>query len=123
MMCLERFPLAFDIVEFGGVFRHPFGREPVLAFGQRGARRFTGMDRPIVQNDDDGFAGRSRLGAMKAIEPFEQRDEIGAALVCEVTTVSWRETKSSAPNMAIFCAWPGASTRKSAPLFAQARAR
>jgi PPOX class probable FMN-dependent enzyme len=44
-------------------------------------------------------------------------------LVCEVTTVSWRETKSSAPIMAIFCDWPGASTRKSAPRLAQARAR
>jgi len=80
MMGLEGFPIAFDVVEFGRIFRHPFGREPVLALDQRGARCFAGMDGPIVQNDGDGFARHSRLGAMDAIEPFEQGDEIGAVL-------------------------------------------
>jgi hypothetical protein len=44
------------------------------------------------------------------------RQELRTALhlVCEVTTVSWRETKSSAPIMTIFCDWPGSPRRNRA---------
>jgi hypothetical protein len=79
MMGFERFPIALDVVEFGRIFGHPFEREPVLALGQRIARRFAGVDGSIVQDDGDGFAHRSRLGAMDSIELFEQGYEIGTA--------------------------------------------
>ena len=129
MIGLEGFPIARDIVAFGRRVRDPFGREPKLAPGQRGARCFAGMDGRIVHNDGTRFGRRSRLGAMDVIEPFEQGDALRQELrtaprfCCEVTTVSFRETKSSALIMAIFCNWPGAGTRNSAPRFAHARAR
>ena len=44
-------------------------------------------------------------------------------LVGLVWTMSWRVTLSSDPSIATFLACPGAGTRKSAPDFAQARAR
>lgn len=79
MTGLDGFPIAFDVIEFGRIFGQPFGREPVLARRQRGARCLAGMDGTVVQCDDDGFARRSWLGAMDLIEPFEHGDEIGAA--------------------------------------------
>lgn len=33
---LEVVPAAFDIVQFGGIFRQPFDREPMRAGGKRG---------------------------------------------------------------------------------------
>ena len=39
--------------------------------------RVAGMDGPIVQNDGDGFARRSRLVAMDVSEPFARGDETG----------------------------------------------
>ncbi|HVS80120.1 MAG TPA: hypothetical protein VHE60_00130 [Pyrinomonadaceae bacterium] len=45
MMGFERFPVALDVVEFGRIFWQPFGREPVRALGQRGARGLAGVNR------------------------------------------------------------------------------
>ncbi|MGI8570106.1 MAG: hypothetical protein ACR2KT_14150 [Methylocella sp.] len=64
MTGLEGFPIAFDVVESGRIFLHPFGREPVHALGQRGARCFAGMDGAIVQNDGDGFAPSALLSGL-----------------------------------------------------------
>src|SRR5471030_3125654 len=85
MMALEGFPFAFDVVQFGGVFGQPLGPKPVLPRGERVTRGLAGMDRPVVDNDGDGFARGFRarlvdLGAVEAVEPFEQRDDIGTAL-------------------------------------------
>jgi hypothetical protein len=74
---------------------------------QASAARGALLDGRIVHNDGTRLARRSWLGAMDVIEPFEQgdtvRQELGTALrfCCEVTTVSFQETKSSAPIMAI----------------------
>jgi hypothetical protein len=48
---------------------------PVLALGQRGAALFCWYGRPIVQNDGDGFARHSRLGAMDVIEPSKTGED------------------------------------------------
>src|ERR1700730_8788903 len=68
-------------------------------------------------------ARHSRLGAMDAIEPFEQGDEIGAAFGLRGHDSELAGNEVERAHLAIFCDWPGASTRKSAPRFAQARAR
>ena len=44
-------------------------------------------------------------------------------LVALVLTISLRAATSRTPNIAVLRDWPGASTRRSAPRLAQARAR
>ena len=38
MVCLEVVPDAFDIVQFGRIFRQPFDSEPMRSGGKRGTR-------------------------------------------------------------------------------------
>ena len=78
-LAFEVFPAALDVVEFGGVFGEPFGRQPMATLGERGQRRLAGVNRPVVEDDPDGLAGFSRSGAVTAVEPFEKRHDIGAA--------------------------------------------
>ena len=84
MMGLKVFPIAFDVVEFGRIFRQPSGREPVLALDQRGARCFAGMDGPIVQNDGDGFARHPRLGPWMRSSRSSRAMKSALCLVCEI---------------------------------------
>jgi len=66
----------------------PFGREPVFAFGQRGARRRAGVNGSVVQNDSDGFARGSGLGPWIRSSRSSRAMKSALRLVCEVTTVS-----------------------------------
>ena len=78
-LTLEVFPTALDVVEFGGVFGEPFRRKPVAAVDEGGQRRLAGVNWPVVEDDPDGLAGFSRLGAVKPVEPFEKRYDVGAS--------------------------------------------
>jgi hypothetical protein len=77
LMLLEVAPASFDVVQFGGVFRQPFEGEPG-ALGERLCGQLAGVDRPVVENRDQGpgaFGGA--LGGAKLIE---QGNEVGGAL-------------------------------------------
>ena len=47
-------PDGFDVVEFGRIFGQPLNSKPMVAGGQRGPGRLAGMDRAVVEHDDDG---------------------------------------------------------------------
>ena len=66
MVCLEIVPDAFDIVQFGRIFRHPFDSEPMRPGGERGTRHLAGMDRPVVPEENWGMYGQQvQLVAMQ----------------------------------------------------------
>ena len=123
MMGFERFPIALDIVEFGRIFGPPLGVSQCLrSAGAAGVALLAWMG-PLSRTMVTGLHAAPGLGPWIRSSCSSRAMKSALHLVCEVTTVSWRETKSRAPIMAIFCDWPGASTRKSAPRFAQVRAR
>src|SRR3954447_19391575 len=68
LMLLEVAPASFDVVQFGGVFRQPFEGEPG-ALGERLCGQLAGVDRPVVENRDQGsgsFGGA--VGGAKLVE-------------------------------------------------------
>ena len=84
IMGFEVAPDGFDVVEFGRVFGQPLDAQPMGARREGGLGRLAGMDRAVVEHDDDGslaLAGfGAGLGAIVMIEFFQKGDEVGAAL-------------------------------------------
>ena len=120
LMLLEVAPASFDIIQLGGVFRQPFEGEPG-ALGERLCGQLAGVDRPGVENRDQGPG--SFGGAVSGAELVEQGEKSVERLVALVCTSRCRRTGSKAPSIARFFAWPGAWMRNSAPRWAQQRAR
>ena len=79
MMSLKVAPDELDIVEFGRVFRQPFGGEPVCAGGQGGKRAFAGVDRTIVLDQHDWLGLSPGLRPIESVELLEMDDEIAAS--------------------------------------------
>ena len=77
LMLLEVAPASFNVVQFGGVLRQPFGGEPG-AFGERFCGQLAGVDWPVVEHHDQrpGAFG----GAVGGAELIEQVDKVGGAL-------------------------------------------
>ena len=80
MMRFEIVPDHFDVVEFGRVLGQPFDGEPVGTGREGSGCRPAHVDRPVVEHDDDGFHRQTRPRAIQAVERFQERHEIGAAL-------------------------------------------
>jgi hypothetical protein len=80
MMGFEITPDGLDVVEFGRVLGQPFDGEPMGAGVKGGDCGLADVDRPVVEHDDDRLDRKSWPRAIKAVEPFQQRNEIGAAL-------------------------------------------
>ena len=53
LMLLEVAPALLDVVQVGGIFRQPFEGEPG-ALGERLCGQLAGVDRPVVENRDQG---------------------------------------------------------------------
>src|SRR3954463_13685138 len=77
LMLLEVAPASFDVVQFGGVFRQPFEGEPG-ALGERLCGQLAGVDRPVVENRDQGSG--SFGGAVGGAKLVEQGDKVGGTL-------------------------------------------
>src|SRR5918912_889712 len=80
-MTLEVAPASLDVVEFGRVFRQPLDGQPRRARGERLGGGLAGVDRAVVEDQDDGsvrFAGLRRVGPL---ERAEQVDLAGAGLL------------------------------------------
>ena len=56
------------------------GAQPMGAGGERGLGRLAGMDRAVVEHDDDGSLALAGFGAVAMIEFLQKGDEVGAAL-------------------------------------------
>ena len=80
MVGFEIAPDGFDVVEFGRVLGQPFDGEPMGAGGKRGDAGLAHVDRAVVEHDDDRPDRQAWPRAIKAVEPPQQRNEIGAAL-------------------------------------------
>jgi hypothetical protein len=111
-----------DVVEFRRILRQPLDGEPVCAGGKRRHREFARVDRAIVLDEHHRLDGLAGSGAIKPVELLKVGDEVAAALG-RAGVVSAGVAWSSEPSIATFLACPGAGTRRSAPAFAQARAR
>src|ERR1700681_2194032 len=72
-------PGSLDIVEFRGIFRQPFDGQPTPR-GKRGARGLAGMDRAIVEHEDDGLVRLARARSVDRVEAAEKGDKVAAAL-------------------------------------------
>lgn len=123
MESLELGPDILDVVQFGGIFRKPLDPQPVVSSGERLAGRLAGVDRAIVEHDNDRLHSNTSLVAIETVQFLQEGDEVSAArgTTCMDDQLAPREVK--APIMATFVDIPGAGTRRSAPRFAQARAR
>ena len=65
---LQVAPDVFDVVQFGGVLRQPFDAQPGPGL-ERGARRLAGMDRAVVEDDDDRLRLPAGAWAVELVEP------------------------------------------------------
>src|SRR6202795_1486644 len=72
-------PGSLDVVEFGSVFRQPFDGQPI-ARGKCGPRGLAGMDRAVVEHEDDGFVGPAGAWPVDRVEAAEEGDEVAAEL-------------------------------------------
>ena len=80
MVGFEIAPDELDVVEFGRVLGQPFDGEPMGAGAKRGGGGLADVDRPVVEHHDDRRDRQAWPRAIKAVEPLQERDEIGAAL-------------------------------------------
>lgn len=123
MMDFEITPNAFDVIEFRGIFRKPLDGEPMGAGGERCPCGFARVDRTIIEHDDNRLRAGTGLEAVEPVKDFQKYDEVSATFGCRGRYNQFALAQSNAPIMATFFDWPGASMRRSAPRFAQARAR
>src|SRR5689334_23288189 len=77
LMLFEVAPASFDVVQFGGIFRQPFGGEP-RARSKRLCCQLAGMDRPVIENRDQRPSAFG--GAVGGAELVEQLDKVGGSL-------------------------------------------
>jgi len=76
-MLLEVTPASLDVVQLGGVFRQPFEGEPG-ACGERAGCQLAGVDRPVVENRDQGPGAFG--GAVGGAKLVEQGNKVGGTL-------------------------------------------
>src|SRR6202163_1684033 len=72
-------PGPLDVVQLRGIFRQPFDGEPISE-GQSGPPSFAGMDRTVIEHQDDRFVLSRRARPVARIKAVEEGDEIAAAL-------------------------------------------
>jgi len=77
LMLLEVAPASLDVVQLGGVFRQPFEGEP-RARGERLCGQLAGVDRPIIENRDQGPGAFG--GAVGSAKLVKQGNKVGGAL-------------------------------------------
>jgi hypothetical protein len=77
VMPLQVAPDPFDVVQLRSVFRQPLDREPVGALGEGGASRLAGVDRTVVEDQNEGLDRDAELGTIAAVDLLQESDEAG----------------------------------------------
>lgn len=78
-VALQIAPGSLDVIEFGGVFGQPLDCQPGALF-KCGPGQLAGVDRAVVEDEDDRLGSLIRSRPIERIEALQQGDEIAAAL-------------------------------------------
>ena len=76
VMPLQVAPDPFDIVQLRGVCRQPLDREPVGTRGKGGASRLAGVDRTVIEDQNEGLDRDAELGTVAAVDLLQESDEV-----------------------------------------------
>src|SRR3954452_17929894 len=80
VMPLQVAPETLDVVQLRSIFRQPLDREPLGALGEGGAACLAGVDRAVVEDQNEGLDRDPELGAIAAIDLLQKSDEVRASL-------------------------------------------
>ena len=76
VMPLQVAPERLDVVQLRSVFRQPLDREPVGARGESGAGRLAGVDRAVIQDQNEGLDRNPELGTLAPVDLLQESDEV-----------------------------------------------
>src|SRR5437764_11592590 len=76
VMPLQVAPETLDIVQLRSVFRQPLDREPVGTRGKGAASRLAGVDRTVIEDQNEGLDRDAELGTVAAVDLLQQSDEV-----------------------------------------------
>src|SRR5215212_6545881 len=79
VMPLQVAPETLDVVQLRSIFRQPLDGEPVGALGERGAACLAGVDRAVVEDQNDGLDRNSELGPIAPVDLLQESDEVRAS--------------------------------------------
>src|SRR3954464_10042095 len=79
VMPLQVAPETLDVVQLRSIFRKPLDGEPVGALGERGAACLAGVDRAVVEDQNDGLDRDAELGTIAAMDLRQESDEVRAS--------------------------------------------
>src|SRR5436305_2254864 len=72
VMPLQVAPETLDVVQLRSIFRQPLDGEPVGALGERGAACLAGVDRAVVEDQNDGLDRNSELGPIAPVDLLQE---------------------------------------------------
>src|SRR3954447_19919011 len=79
VMPLQVAPETLDVVQLRSVFRQPLDREPVGPRGEGGASRLAGVDRTVVEDQNEGLDRNPELGTIAPVDLLQESDEVRAS--------------------------------------------
>src|SRR3982751_3403845 len=80
VMPLQVAPETLDVVQLRSIFRQPLDGEPVGALGERGAACLAGVDRAVVEDQNEALDRDALLGAIAPVDLLQDGDEVRASL-------------------------------------------
>src|SRR4051812_18436180 len=79
VMPLQVAPETLDVVQLRSIFRQPLDPEPVGALGERGAACLAGVDRAVVEDQNEGLDRDASLGPIAPVDLLQESDEVRAS--------------------------------------------
>src|SRR5215211_4084185 len=76
VMPLQIAPENLDIVQLRSVFQQPLDREPVGTRGEGSPGRLAGMDRTVVEDQNEGLDRDAELGTIAVVDLLQEGDEV-----------------------------------------------
>src|SRR5215207_4400363 len=79
VMPLQVAPETLDIVQLRSVFRQPLDPEPMSPLGEGGTSRLAGVDRTVVEDQNEGLDRDAELGTIAAVDLLQESKEVRAS--------------------------------------------